>query len=366
MSNGRIRIVPTSMPRLFSRVAIGGAGLMVAGMLLAPTPGSAAPGATQAPAPTIAQVAHHLTLLNQQAEVATERFDTVRVHLHQAQTQLTSLRADLNRQRSQVSQLRTEIVATALSDYQSTGGLSSSVSFFVAKRPSQFINELATNAVVEHQQASMLTRLREQQNQLTIQTQQAARAYTAIASDRRDLATQKATIEKRLHAAQSLLGTLKAKQRAAALAQQQRENGAGGSTQQQQPPPSRGGARPPQTPPTSGRAAIAVQTALAQLGKPYVWGAAGPNSFDCSGLTMYSWAAAGVSLSHSSSVQSMQGSPVSISDLAPGDLVFYYSPVHHVAMYIGNGMVVHAPYPGQVVQIVPLYSMPISWARRVG
>jgi cell wall-associated NlpC family hydrolase len=120
------------------------------------------------------------------------------------------------------------------------------------------------------------------------------------------------------------------------------------------------------TPPVSGRAGIAVQTALAQLGEPYVYGAAGPSSFDCSGLTMYSWAAAGVSLSHASSVQSGQGVPVSISELQPGDLVFYYSPVSHVAMYIGNGQVVHAPHPGSSVEIVPLNSMPISWARRVG
>jgi cell wall-associated NlpC family hydrolase len=122
----------------------------------------------------------------------------------------------------------------------------------------------------------------------------------------------------------------------------------------------------PPAPPSSGRAAVAVQTALAQLGKPYVYGAAGPDAFDCSGLTMYSWAAAGVSLSHASSVQSGQGVPVSISALQPGDLVFYYSPVSHVGMYIGNGQVVHAPHPGSVVEIVPLYSMPIAWARRVG
>ena len=128
--------------------------------------------------------------------------------------------------------------------------------------------------------------------------------------------------------------------------------------------PSRDGERPPaQSPPATGRAAIAVATALAQLGKPYEYGAAGPSAFDCSGLTMFAWAAAGVSLSHSSSIQSEQGVPVSISDLRPGDLVFYYSPVSHVAMYIGNGQVVHAPYPGASVQIVPLTSMPIAaWA----
>jgi cell wall-associated NlpC family hydrolase len=97
----------------------------------------------------------------------------------------------------------------------------------------------------------------------------------------------------------------------------------------------------------------------------YVYGAAGPDAFDCSGLTSWAWAQAGVSIPHSSAAQSGYPS-VPLDQLQPGDLVTYYSPVSHVAMYIGNGQVVHAPHPGSSVEIVPLYSMPISWARRVG
>jgi cell wall-associated NlpC family hydrolase len=118
--------------------------------------------------------------------------------------------------------------------------------------------------------------------------------------------------------------------------------------------------------PASGRAEVAVQTALAQIGDPYVYGAAGPDAFDCSGLTMYAWSAAGVALSHSSSVQSTQGTPVSISALVPGDLVFYYSPVSHVGMYIGGGNIVHAPHTGTTVQIASLYSMPVNHAMHIG
>jgi cell wall-associated NlpC family hydrolase len=272
-----------------------------------------------------------------------------------------------------VADLRNEIVGTALSDYTSTGGLSTSASFLVAKRPSEFINALATTAVVDHQQAGLLTQLTQQQNQLGVQEKQASRELAAITADKVQLARHKAAVEAKITAAQRLLGSLKEKARLRVLA---REKAAAQATLTA---PTRGDERPPNgnsetaaptqlapAPPASGRAAIAVQTALAQLGKPYVYGAAGPSSFDCSGLTMYSWAAAGVSLSHASSVQSGEGVPVAISDLRPGDLVFYYSPVSHVAMYIGNGQVVHAPHPGAYVEIVPLYSMPISWARRVG
>jgi cell wall-associated NlpC family hydrolase len=81
---------------------------------------------------------------------------------------------------------------------------------------------------------------------------------------------------------------------------------------------------------------------------------------------MYAWAAAGVSIPHASSMQPSSGTPVSISALRPGDLVFYYSPISHVAMYIGHGEVVHAPHTGSYVQIVPLTSMPIAMAVRIG
>ncbi|MFD2094024.1 C40 family peptidase [Blastococcus deserti] len=113
-------------------------------------------------------------------------------------------------------------------------------------------------------------------------------------------------------------------------------------------------------------AQVAVDTALAQQGDPYVWGGSGPDSFDCSGLTQYAYAAAGVELPHSSRMQSELGTPVSLDALQPGDLVFFYSPVSHVGMYIGNGQMVHAPTSGDVVKVVDLANMPgaVS-ARRV-
>ena len=113
-------------------------------------------------------------------------------------------------------------------------------------------------------------------------------------------------------------------------------------------------------------AKVAVWTALAQRGDPYVYGGSGPSSFDCSGLTSYSWRAAGVTIPRTSAAQSTFGSYVSKSSLRAGDLVFFYSPVSHVAMYIGNGYIVHAPYSGQVVQTAKLAYMPsYAGARRV-
>ena len=100
--------------------------------------------------------------------------------------------------------------------------------------------------------------------------------------------------------------------------------------------------------------------AEAQLGDPYVWAAAGPDAWDCSGLTMAAWASAGVSLAHYAEAQYYESTPVSVSQLQPGDLVFWSyngapSGIHHVAMYIGNGMIIHAPRTGRNVEIDSMY-----------
>ncbi|HET7482108.1 MAG TPA: NlpC/P60 family protein [Actinomycetota bacterium] len=105
-------------------------------------------------------------------------------------------------------------------------------------------------------------------------------------------------------------------------------------------------------PAPNGSAQTAVNAALSQVGKPYQWGAAGPNSYDCSGLTMWAWSQAGVSLPHNSGMQYSATARVSSGDWAPGDLLFFGSPIHHVAMYIGNGQMVEAPYTGAYVRVV--------------
>ncbi|WP_456599626.1 C40 family peptidase [Blastococcus sp. SYSU DS0616] len=115
----------------------------------------------------------------------------------------------------------------------------------------------------------------------------------------------------------------------------------------------------------SGAAAAAVQAALGQVGDPYVWGASGPDGFDCSGLTSYAYAAAGISLPHSSRAQSQLGREVPRSELQPGDLVYFYSPVSHVGLYIGNGMMVHARTFGRPVAVTSVDQNGYRGARRL-
>ncbi|TFV62276.1 NlpC/P60 family protein [Geodermatophilus sp. DF01-2] len=119
-------------------------------------------------------------------------------------------------------------------------------------------------------------------------------------------------------------------------------------------------------PAPNGAAEKAVQTALAQVGDRYAWGGNGPDAFDCSGLTSFAYRAAGIDIPRTSRAQSRFGTPVAKSDLQPGDLVFFYHPVGHVGMYIGNGQMVHSSTYGQPVKVVPLDSMyGYNSARRV-
>lgn len=115
-----------------------------------------------------------------------------------------------------------------------------------------------------------------------------------------------------------------------------------------------------------GKAGVAVQFACSQIGKPYVWGANGPDGYDCSGLTQAAWAKAGVYLTHYTGAQWKEGTPVSAADARPGDLVFFYSDLHHVGLYVGNGLMVHAPTYGDRVRMAYVNRMPVAGYRRVG
>ena len=186
-------------------------------------------------------------------------------------------------------------------------------------------------------------------------TDAAAKAERMLESARNlrsRLAEQKKQVEARIRKYQNLLATLNSAQQ---YAYQEAAN----------PAVSVSSLKLAQAP--SAAAEQAVKFALAQVGKPYSWGAAGPYSYDCSGLTMAAWAQAGVSLPHSAADQYNYGTHVPISALLPGDLIFFYQPIGHVTIYIGNGMMVSAPTEGQDVSVVPLsaFSGDITGATRL-
>jgi peptidoglycan DL-endopeptidase CwlO len=393
MSIGRNPPLRPLSNRSAQRRAVPLVSAVLLGVVLAPLPGSATPHDPHPNAAvtehgghrpvTVAAAARQIAVLNHEAEIAAEQMNTARERLSGARQRLGTLRADLDRQRERVDVLRADVIGTAVTEYQRGAGLSTTASFLVASDPNQFLTSLATQAVTTQQEAGELASLSSQQRRLGIQERQSGRELRAIAADKAALGRHQEELSAKIRQAEQVLASLREQQRerlARRQAREERRAAARASRDSQrvsQTPPLASAPpvvpaapssqpSPPPAPAASGRGQAAVSYALAQLGDPYVYGAAGPDAYDCSGLTMAAWAAAGVSLPHSASMQAAAGTPVSISALMPGDLVFYYSPISHVGMYIGNGQVVHAPHTGSVVQIVPVSSMPITMAVRIG
>jgi len=284
--------------------------------------------------------------LNHEAEIATERYNEAVERMRAAEQRLKVVQDRIAAQQRKLNALQDELGAFAALAYRNAG-MDKTLQLLTSNDPTKFLDQASTLDQLSDQQAGVLRRLQSAQQDLQATRLKADQELDEIEAARKELSEQKSTVEEKLRKARALLNQLTAAQRQAIVS----------------PPPT---SEPPPTINASGRAATAVAYAQAQLGDPYVWAAAGPDGFDCSGLTMAAWAAAGVSLPHSSAGQYGYGEYVPMSSLAPGDLVFYYSPISHVGIYIGSGLIIHSPHAGDVVRVAGVTSMPYVGARRVG
>jgi peptidoglycan DL-endopeptidase CwlO len=294
--------------------------------------------------PSVESMQKKVEDLYHQAEIATEHYDAARDRLKQSRTQLDALDADMARQQAVVDTMRQQVAQLVVQQYQGQS-LSTAGQVVLSDNPDKFLDNLNAVSSYDDQRAEMMGRYRTQLQRLQLRKAAVAVEVSQLTRTKKSLATRKAYIDAKAAKAKEILDGLKAKQRAAVA----------GPT-----------VATPAVAPASGRAAAAVQFAMAQVGKAYVFGAAGPSAYDCSGLTMAAWGAAGVSLPHSSSAQYGMGPHISESQLQPGDLVFYYSPISHVGMYIGNGMIVNAENPSAGVKVTSLHEMPYVGAVRPG
>ncbi len=332
--------------------------------VLAATPSSAEP--------TIPEVEQRVEELYHEAEQASERVNDARIRLQEARSRLEHLHDRLDDQRAEYHGVRDQVVATVRAQVQGQGLVTAS-QVLMSDDPDEFLHQMTTVDEYALHQTQLAQRLEEQADALETREQRAREVVAAIAADRAALVEDEAEIEEKAAAAAALLDRLEEEQREAREALAARRSAAAAQASRDaarlvtSPAPAAPAApAAPPVPAGSGGAAAAVQFARAQVGDVYVYGAAGPDAYDCSGLTMLAWAQGGVALPHSSSAQMASGTPVSPSALAPGDLVFYYSPVSHVGIYAGGGMVVHAANPSTGVRMDPVGSMPISGAVRPG
>ncbi len=321
-------------------------GAAITAALLALAIGSIPSSPAQAE-PTIDEVQTRVDRLYHQAEQAQERYHDAKVELDELRKDVGSLQADQDRQDDRLTTVREQVQDSIVSQYEGTS-LSAVGQAVVSEDPGRFLSQLTTISAYNDIQSQLFTDYATELKALDIRRSATADRRAEMSALEKQLAREKATIDEKLAAAKEQLGQLEDEEREALLASRS------------------GDVRLPSSVPASGRAAAAVGYALAQVGDSYVYGAAGPSAFDCSGLTMMSWAQAGVGLPHSSSAQFGSGPHVSSNDLQPGDLVFYYSPISHVAIYIGNGLIVHAANPGTGVRVAGVFSMPYSGAVRPG
>lgn len=287
--------------------------------------------------------------LYEQAESATEKYNAAAERASELRRQVEHVQERAARGQAKVNSLRTGLASLAGAQYRS-GGLDPALALILSEDPDSYLDKAATLDRIGSRQQHKLSRLKSAQRTLKQQRAEAGTKLAELERQRAELKRHKKAVQKKLAAARQLLDRLSPAERAA----RERASRAGGRQG-----PSAGGAEA-----ATGRAAAAVAAARSAVGRPYVWGAAGPASFDCSGLTQWAYGRAGTAIPRTSQGQRSAGRQVPLSQARPGDLVIYRSDASHVGMYVGDGKVVHAPHPGAPVRYDPVGMMPVSSVTR--
>jgi peptidoglycan DL-endopeptidase CwlO len=346
----------TSIYRGIRTAALGLVSVALAALFVVPT---SLPAAADPPL-TVEEAKSVIARLQTDSGAIDQQYAGVREQIKQGKAQLRLKQADVTAQTDQVARMKLQVGQVALAQFQNRS-LDTAAQLFVTPDTDKFLSQISTVQKVNENQNSVLQDYQQAQADLAALEHSAELDLAALAEKEKQLKSLTNASDKKLAEAKKVLAKLTADQRRkiadADKRATARANAAGAAT-------SRQASRAPIT--GSGKGAKALAYAKAQLGEPYVRNAAGPNSWDCSGLTMRAWGSVGVSLPHSSGQQYSRGRPVAKSDLQLGDLVFFYSGISHVGLYAGNGQVIHAPRPGKSVEYIKMSYMPYAGARRPG
>jgi cell wall-associated NlpC family hydrolase len=282
------------------------------------------------PKPTLSQAKQKLEKMNEQVDQLVEKYNQVGEDLGAAKKKLAVTRTAARREQASFEEMRRDVAEIAASAYKS--GEARDVSgFLAASDPQSMLDQAAVFAHLSENRASQLSQFLAAAQRMERQQAQAKIAFDQVAAKAKELRDQKRTVEKSIAQQRRLVARMGGSQ--------QSGSGTGGSYNG----------------PATGSARAALQFAYAQLGKPYEYGAEGPSTYDCSGLTMKSWQSGGVNLPRTTNTQYAASRRVSFESLQPGDLVFFNS-LGHVGMYVGGGKMIHAPRTGKNVEVVDITS----------
>jgi cell wall-associated NlpC family hydrolase len=315
----------------FKRLAILASLVVGSGLFLVPT-GNAAP--------SLAQIQAQVNALEEEATAAAEGAQEAKVKLAALQKSLNGIQAQAAIQGKNVDSISRSLGVLAVNQYKS-GSLSQSLELLFSSDPALYLSSAGSLESITRQKSIQLKKYQSATQKLNATSMTVSDRLAQVKALEKKLAQQSAVATAKLAKAEAILAKLKKedRERLARLAQEKEDADQANSL------------AAAKTIAASGRGGIAIKYALKQIGDRYVFGAAGLVNWDCSGLTMRAFQAAGVNLPHSSAAQSRMGKSIPLNQKKPGDLLFFGRPVSHVGIYIGGGRMVHAPRSGSRVKI---------------
>ncbi|WP_329272330.1 C40 family peptidase [Streptomyces sp. NBC_01451] len=340
----------------------------------APNSPAAPPAPSSDDKPSVEDVEAKVGDLYRQAETATDKYNAAREKTSEQRGRVDALMDDVARRTQKLNDAREELGSFAAAQYR-TGSATpdTTTTFLLADDPQDYFDQNQLMDRLTARQKDAVDDYTGQQAETSRKRQEATAGLEALTESQDELQRTKTAVQTKLVQARRLLSRLTAEEklRLAAIerekqaearrqaqelaqqqqaAEQQRQEAAAAA---RQPTGTSASDTSTASVPDSSyatKAEKALTFARAQVGKPYVWGATGPDSYDCSSLTQAAWRAAGVTLPRTTYDQVNAGKTVPLSDIRPGDLVFFYDDISHVGLYIGNGMMIHAPKPGAYVR----------------
>ncbi|MCT4355718.1 NlpC/P60 family protein [Streptomyces sp. Je 1-79] len=362
--------------------AVGVTTAALAGVTLLTTQSAQATPAAP-PKPTVEEIQKKVDDLYRQAGTATQEYNRAKETTDQQRRKVDGLLDDVAKRTDEINESRRALGSYAAAQYRA-GAVGPTAALIFADSPQSYFDQTHLMDRLTERQRSAVTDYEGKRLAAAKQRAEATKSLETLTESQATLRTTKQTVQRKLGEARTLLARLTAEEKArleelerkrqaearrkaeaqakaeaeARAAEAERRRQAEAAQEQQQPaqPPANGGSSGSTY---AAKAEKALSFARAQIGKPYVWGATGPSSYDCSGLTQAAWKAAGVDLPRTTWDQVEVGTRVATADLLPGDLVFFYDDISHVGLYIGGGKMIHAPKPGANVREESIYYMPI-------
>ncbi|AQS67975.1 NlpC/P60 family protein [Streptomyces pactum] len=346
--------------------------------------------ATAAPSdddrPSLEEVEKKVDDLYRQAGSATEKYNAAKEKTSKQRKRVSTLLDDVAQRTQKLNEAREELGSFASAQYRTGASIPETATFLLADSPQDYVDRNHLLNRLTGRQKDAVDDYVTQQSETMEKRREATESLETLTESQSDLKTAKATVQRKLATARELLSELTAEEKArlaaiekkkqkeaarkaAELAKRQaeerkrqeqadrRESDAAAGSSGASGSGDTGTETGPSAPDSSNgtKAEKALAFARAQIGKPYVWGATGPDSYDCSGLTQAAWKDAGVILPRTTYDQVDAGTTVPVAQARPGDLVFFYDDLSHVGLYIGDGMMIHAPKPGAYVREESVY-----------